>query len=499
MANISLDWRLASAKLTADESNIENVLRLKDLATHCYYQGNGYNSWVTHQRIDPNAFDIAFSEIKFERVLPFNLDEAVALLTVDRALTRLISLDIAGTSSFEWVTLTVKRTVTAGYSVYIRFRNVDWERDPEGMTLGRSAMDLLNSHTNTYEPGVVDGIQHDFSLIGATHFERNYERVTQTARNRRFVSEYFDSNLQFPKALVFLFDDHESRDIVSVCEQLCELFYAKPKSIEVFDCPAAHDKHNPLPPPSGAWSCSAWANYRKGFNPLKRPVSIDGSVRYPIWACETATFDKLLWHIDIVHTATESFFDVQTSEGPEYLQQFLDEHGLVGEIWQGDFAERWDLPMPMSVSKLPHDAAQTRRFLAELDPELTTSSLDLEQLRIANAYSEMLRERFNLEIDFSPAALKTLDDFIAQHYPQDCLFETTIDGVTACVGEIVLHSLNGQWAMSPKYPPGIAVDGTFANVRAWVEQRFHPDGQSSLVQKYNTYCEFLASKRQSNV
>ncbi len=104
-------------------------------------------------------------------------------------------------------------------------------------------------------------------------------------------------------------------------------------------------------------------------------------MRYPIWQCQTKTFDKLLWQIDIIHTETESFFDVQTSEGPEYLQQFLDEQGLVGEIWHGDFAERWDLPMPQSVVHPRHDELQTNTILVD-GPEYK-SSLELEQTRIA--------------------------------------------------------------------------------------------------------------------
>lgn len=486
-ANISIDWKLTSALVEVDQQSTSKVLGLKKTLTHQYYKGGGYEVWMTRHRPDANALDIAFGQIRYERVYP-NIADAIDLLHVERAVARQLKFFIAVPSRSEILgSVIVERLKNGGYR--IRFDSKEeWKDDPSSCELTIRAMTLLNNECNCYSPGVIDGLNSNVVFARGVYARRNDRHVQYQMDGDAVYSTFFDHDLQVPKALDFFFDHHSAQQIVELCSRVCDVFEASPREILLFDSPADKDRENPLPPPAGAWNCGIWGSYKKGFDVLKRPThKFDGSVRYPIWHRASEDFSKLLWQVDIVHTETESFFDVQTSEGPEYLQQFLDENKLQGKIWQGDFSERWNFPMPTHEETPREDASQNRAFLNSLPPELRMSSLDQTQMETAEGWVQVLKERSNIELDYTAESLLVLDDYITKYFPEGCMFDTTIQSVAAYIGEVLRRECGAEWVMSEKYPPGVAVDGLFANVHGWTENRFDPKQTDTLVEKYDRY------------
>jgi hypothetical protein len=487
MASISTDWKLTSALVVVDQQSTARVLGLKKKATHEFFQGGGYKSWMTRHRPDSNAVDIAYGQIKYARVYS-NVADAIDLLHVERAVARRLEFFIAVPSQLDLArTVIVERLKNGGYKIWLK-SDENWNDDPSSCELMTRAMTFLNSKCSCYSPGVIDGLNSTFVFTRGM-FERRNDRFLQYQLNGEAVyNEFFDSGLQFPRGLVFFFDSHTAQQIVELCDRLCDLFESPATDILLFDCPAAKDPKNPLPPPEGAWNCGIWGSYKKGFDVFKRPKHpIDGSVRYPIWQRDSEDFKKQLWQVDIVHTATESFFDVQTSEGPEYLQQFLDENKLQGKIWEGDFSERWNFPMPKQEETPREDASQNRAFLNSFSPELRMSSLDQSQIETAEGWVQILKERSNIELDYTADSLRVLDDYITKYFPEGCMFDTTIQSVASYIGEVLRRECGAEWVMSEMYPPGVAVDGLFANVHGWTENRFDPKQTDTLVEKYDRY------------
>ncbi len=492
MPQIALNWKLTSARVAVDATSTKLVLGLKKSASQQYYKGGCCDLWMTRHRIDPNAVDVAFGQIRYEKLLPGDIGNAIEFLTIERATVRRLQFWLEGLARFESVGFDVERLLSGGYIVHVRLNHLDWSNDQLSCELAIRAMNLMNSECNCFSPGTVDGIQCDFVFARGVYDSINKEMIKHQFLGETVYSGFVNPELQIPCSLGFFFDNHTASQIVHLLERLCYLLGSKPDSISVLDEPAEKDRQNPLPPPEGAWNAGIWGGYKKGFDPFKRPKDIDGSVRYPIW--RKSSKDKLYWQVDIVHTETESFFDVQTSEGPEYLQQFLSESKLQGEIWQGDFSDRWNFPMPKHVATPSEDAQQNNAFLNSLPAELRMSSLDQTNIETAEAYVETMRERAQLELDYSPESLAVLDEHLSKQFPDGCMFDTTIQAVAAYVGEVIRRECGAEWMMSEKYPPGVAVNGYFANVRAWAEKRFDPNENGSLVEKFERYTSELEKR-----
>ena len=492
MPEITHDWKLTSARVAVHAKHTTSVLGLKSAASHEYYKGGGCDLWMTQHRIDPNSVDVAFGKIRYDQLLSGDIGNAIEYLTINRATVRRLQFWLEGLARFESVGLEVKRSLSGGYTVYVTLMHLDWANDKLSCELAIRAMRLMNSECNCFSPGTVDGIQCDFVFTRGVYDSINKELIKHQFLGETVYSEFVNPKLQTPCLLRFFFDNHTASQIVHLLERLCDLVGSKPDSIFVLDEPADKDRQNPLPPPEGAWNSGIWGSYKKGFDPFKRPKVIDGSVRYPIW--RKSEPDKLYWQVDIVHTETESFFDVQSSEGPEYLQKFLDKNNLKGEIWQGDFSERWNFPIPKHVETPREDALQNKAFMDSLGPEFHMSSLDQTYIETAEAYVESLKERAEIELDYTPESLQVLDDYVIQYFPDGCMFDTTIQGVAAYVGEVIRRECGAEWMMSEKYPPGVAVNGFFANVRAWAEKRFDPNEKGSLVEKFERYTSELEAR-----
>ncbi len=154
---------------------------------------------------------------------------------------------------------------------------------------------------------------------------------------------YFsDETFQEPIALSFLIPFKQVDKAVSVLSSLASEFGEKLNAVTLADRPY---KTKPRPELlKGKWDIIHVARLKKDVDPLERPSKLEATVRYPIAQrrehFETGLFKELHWQIDIVHTPTESFFDVQTSRGQEYLLEFLKEHQMEGEIWPDRFEGR---------------------------------------------------------------------------------------------------------------------------------------------------------------
>jgi hypothetical protein len=493
MPNISIDWKLASAlvPVSSESSTIVKALKRPASTTfHRYYKGGGYEIWMTRHRVDPNVVDVAFGKFLFHTVCS-NVKSAIEMLSIDRASARSVEVHVTAQAGFTRASdVTIGRLKNGGYSLSFSPSSSlsdgqKWKNDKSKCELVIGAMNLLNSECHCYSPGTIDGMPSEF-VFNRGEFDGHHNQIVGYRMGERIVNSSFaDEQFRIPDGLTFFCDTHTSDQILHLCERLCDYFGSTPQDILVFDTPSEENRENPLSPPEGVWNCAIWGEYKKGFDPFKRPKHpFEGSVRYPIWRKQSDDFSKLLWQIDIVHTETDSFFDVQTSEGHEYLQQFLDENKLQGKIWQGDFTERWNFPMPKQVETPREDARYNQEFM---NSQGLTSSLDQSQIETAEGWVQILKERSKIELDYTADSLRVLDDYITKYFPEGCMFNTTIESVAAYIGEVLRRECGAEWVMSEKYPPGVAVDGLFANVHGWTENRFDPKQTDTLVEKYDRY------------
>jgi hypothetical protein len=130
------------------------------------------------------------------------------------------------------------------------------------------------------------------------------------------------------------------------------------------------------------------------------------------------------------------------------------------------------------------DARYNQEFM---NSQGLTSSLDQSQIETAEGWVQILKERSKIELDYTADSLRVLDDYITKYFPEGCMFNTTIESVAAYIGEVLRRECGAEWVMSEKYPPGVAVDGLFANVHGWTENRFDPKQTDTLVEKYDRY------------
>lgn len=491
MPRMSLDWDLAAAKVAVDQSSLNRILSLQDGATQIFFGGGGFEIWSTFDRIDPQGVDVAFGNVNYERLRDGDMSAALSELTPERAGVCRLECDISKSTGFDKVRLTVRRSTAENWSLHLAFNLRDWEKKSDCWLLAQRAMSLLNAKSGMYQTEMVDGIGTAYSPVQGKFQSRNRNIVTYAIGSEFFCTTFFDDQLQIPKSLRFDFTGATPDDIEEICRELFELFADKPKTIKVIDCPGSRNAESPLPPPPGPWSISAWASYRQGFDAMVPPAGLGSSVRYPLWQKASEDWDRLLWQVDVVHTAQGSFFEIQTSEGPEYLRTFLQEHQLEGEVWQGDFSQRWNLAIdPQSVSPVS-DPQQNAAVLSGVDQDLLLSGLAQQQIHMAEAYASALRERAQVPLDYSVGSLRLLDNYIAQFFPGGCSMESTLFGVAAYVGEAIRRHVGDIWTMSDELPPGVSVNGLFANVQAWSRKRFDPEEHETLEQKFENFIKML--------
>lgn len=150
MPQIALDWKLTSARVAVDTPSTKLVLGLKKSASQQYYKGGGCDLWMTRHAIDPNAVDVAFGQIRYEKLLPGDIENAIEYLTVDRAAVRRLQFWLEGLARFESVGIDVERSLSSGYIVHVRLMHCDWSQDKMSCEMAIRAMNLMNSECNCF-------------------------------------------------------------------------------------------------------------------------------------------------------------------------------------------------------------------------------------------------------------------------------------------------------------------------------------------------------------
>ncbi|MFV0443489.1 MAG: hypothetical protein ACK5Q5_07955 [Planctomycetaceae bacterium] len=96
--------------------------------------------------------------------------------------------------------------------------------------------------------------------------------------------------------------------------------------------------------------CDSWkfvGEYRKQFSPYTCPsYPTTDVVSYPVLEAHQLRVlspAKLYLRASMVWKGQEGFLELQTTEGPEYLQEIADAAGVEIEIWDGPLADRWGL------------------------------------------------------------------------------------------------------------------------------------------------------------
>lgn len=140
------------------------------------------------------------------------------------------------------------------------------------------------------------------------------------------------------------------------------------------------------------------------------------------------------------------------------------------------------------------DPQQNAAVLSGVDQDLLLSDLAQQQIHMAEAYASTLRERAQVPLDYSVGSLRLLDNYIAQFLPEGYSLETTLFGVAAYVGETIRRHVGGVWTMSDELPPGVSVNGLFANVQAWSRKRFDPEEHETLEQKFESFITMLDNR-----
>lgn len=501
-ANQQIDWQLASARVVVSNDSLRRVKAVKKIAKKAFWPNGGYDVWKTINRPDERAFDIAFGDISFERVSEGGLDGLrliPSLLPNERSEVRYVYFKITQLEHFEWMNFEVWRW-KGFFNVIVNFLRLDHSRTSvDADALQIECMNKLNFR-NEYVQGVIGGKRTDFVLKRAEMISASNKEVKYRFGDKEFLVNFQSADLRVPQCPQFFYSDDEYGQFVDAAEECFKLLGQYPKQCLIRDRPIGQ-RQNPLPPPEGAWSISAWAGYKKGFDPFKRPERLISSVRYPLFQMTSDDFNRLLWQIDVVHTLDESFFDVQTSEGPHHLEEILKEFEIEGEVWQGDFAGRWNIPPDDNQLGHKLDRAATQKLLDEI-PEYTLSSLDRQQIQIAESYVISLTRMRNPgtdasspELDYSVASLEALDRYISIQFPDGCLFETTVLGVAAYVGEVIRRNQLGSWTMTSELPAGVSVEDSYANVLSWARKRFSTDQRESLAAKYAVFVNHLKNKR----
>jgi len=197
-ASISIDWKLTSALVSVDQQSSARVLGLKKTATHKFYKGGGYELWMTRHRPDSNAVDIAYGQIKYERVYS-DIADAIGLLRAERADARQVNFRIAVSPQFDKSRIVlVERLKNGGYSISLFLIDENWKDDPSSCELTIRAMTLLNNECNCYSPGVIDGLNSTFVFTRGLFARRNDRHVEYQMNGKAVYSDFFDDGLQIP-------------------------------------------------------------------------------------------------------------------------------------------------------------------------------------------------------------------------------------------------------------------------------------------------------------
>ncbi|MFV0445649.1 MAG: hypothetical protein ACK5Q5_18870 [Planctomycetaceae bacterium] len=146
-------------------------------------------------------------------------------------------------------------------------------------------------------------------------------------------------------------------------EQL-QLMYARPQKLTI----GFRATYHAMPEAVAACrrmspTCDHWelmGRYRRGFSPFDCPnLPADDVVTYPL--CHYTRPGKSFWHpvvqrqLSIVWRGQEGFIELQTTQGPECLQQIADAAGVEIEIWNGPLGTVHRLSRPVPCKQVAID------------------------------------------------------------------------------------------------------------------------------------------------
>ena len=355
------EWDLTSAKLDAQQGTTELIGRMGAAATHDFRDRGSFSIWHTHDRLDNDAIDVIASDVHFTRVLfdgEASIREAYAQLSTDRPTRSFNSFVASAETDGSICSIGAHLRPDGGVTQDVRFFAAT-KQSPEML---QEVFERFNFVPSFTVQDLVDQ-RTCFAPVSATELNVVFKRVNGLVDGEESFVKFADRTYQTPSGYKIIYGRSITvEQIQSVVWDVLDYLGCEVSRVEIWDSPSAN-AGSELPPPEGIWNCEAGANYKPGFDPLVPPSWLNQCVRYPLLRNVDKAQD-LLWQIDIVHTETESFFDVQSSQGREYLEAFLKEHNLVGEIWDGAFPERWNTPVNPEREILRRDEEQIRRILS---------------------------------------------------------------------------------------------------------------------------------------
>lgn len=202
-----------------------------------------------------------------------------------------------------------------------------------------AALDILN-FIPTFGEGVIDGEKVQHYLLEATSATKSAKSAVYRLKDgyKCIVSSVIPN---IPYRYSFFFDSFQQPRFLQVLPQVFQVLGWEPARFEIIDRP--HEKKYNLPPPEGVWDVHGSLTYKEGFDPFFGQTTKTRRMRYPLLQHRLEDAEIPLWQIDAVHTPDDSFLDIQSPEGVEYLKRFLEEHKFEGKLWEGDFTKRWSV------------------------------------------------------------------------------------------------------------------------------------------------------------
>jgi len=111
--------------------------------------------------------------------------------------------------------------------------------------------------------------------------------------------------------------------------------------------------------------------------------------------------------------------------------------------------------------------------------------------REAREFCELARHDYGLELDYTPATMKELEELLAAHFAPGSADDNPalIVSMGCYVGEVIVRSFGGAWRADEElfHSPAVVIEGklqtrTFPLSRVW--RRFEYGAKHSLVDYY---------------
>lgn len=182
----------------------------------------------------------------------------------------------------------------------------------------------------TFGESVIDGEKVQHYMLEATSATKS--AVYRLKDGPQCIVRFVVGQPNIPASYSFFFDSFQQQRFLQVLPQVFQVLSWEPERFEIIDAP--HQKKHDLPPPEGVWDVHGSLTYKEGFDPFFGQTTKTRRMRYPLLQHRLEDAEIPLWQIDAVHTPDDSFLDIQSPEGVEYLKRFLEEHQFEGKLWK---------------------------------------------------------------------------------------------------------------------------------------------------------------------